>query len=163
MKVICITGTPGTGKTTISKGLAKKLDFVYIDVNRIISKHKLSEGYDKKRKTKIIDISKLNSTLINEINHYKEIKSMGLVIDSHLSHFLPKKYVNFCIVTRCGIKTLNKRLIKRKYLKNKIQENLQAEIFDVCLNEARELKHKIIPIDTSKGFNIDRLAKKIGG
>ena len=38
---------------------------------------------------------------------------------------------------------LKKRLERRKYNKLKIQENLECEIFDVCLNEARELKHKI--------------------
>jgi len=49
MKVICVSGVPGTGKTTLSKKLAKKLGFHYIDVNKIISKYRLSEGFDRKR------------------------------------------------------------------------------------------------------------------
>lgn len=158
MKVIAVSGVPATGKTTLSKKLAKKLDFYYIDVNKLISRYKLSEGYDRKRRTKIVDVNKLNKLLINKINQFQKNKKIkGIVIDSHLSHYLPKKYVNLVVVTKCGIKKLSKRLKKRKYSQNKIKENLQAEIFDVCYNEAFEGKHRIIVIDTTKGFNINKI------
>ncbi len=171
MKTILVTGTPGTGKTAISKKLAAKLNYYYLDVNKLISKYKLSEGYDKKRKTKIVDINKLNKKLIKKIktltkkfiNEKSNKKIKGIIIDSHLSHYLPKRYVDFCIVTKCDIKELSKRLKKKKFNKNKIQENLQAEIFDMCLNEARTRRHKIIIIDTTKGFNIDNIIHRMGG
>ncbi|MCH7881066.1 MAG: AAA family ATPase [Proteobacteria bacterium] len=161
-----VSGTPGTGKTTLSKKLASKLKFYYIDVNRIIKKRGISEGYDKKRKTKIIDVKILNKALIKEIKKYDKIKSIknkkhGLIIDSHLSHYLPKKYVDMCIITKCDLKILEKRLKKKKFSKNKIRENLDAEIFDICLHEAKENKHKIIIIDTTKDINIKKIIKKI--
>ena len=180
MKAVIISGTPGTGKTTLSTKLAKRLDYYYLDVNRLISEYKLYESYDRKRKTKVVDIDKLNKALIKEINtltkkyinerlnkkisiNYKKSKKLnGIIIDSHLSHYLPKKYVKLCIITKCGINELNKRLKKKRYGKNKIQENLQAEIFDICLNEAKERKHKIMAVDTTKGFNIKAIARKIG-
>src|SRR3989344_8703068 len=106
MNIICVTGTPGSGKTALSKKLAKKLDFYYIDVNKIISKHKLSEGYDQKRKTKVISVVKLNKALIKEISALtkkpiseRSTQLNGIIIDSHLSHYLPRKFVDFCIVT----------------------------------------------------------------
>ena len=163
MKVIAVTGTPGTGKTTLSKKLAKKSGFYYIGVNKIISRYKLSEGYDRKRKSKIVDIKKLNKKLIEIIDLSRKSRLNGIIIDSHLSHYLPKKYIDFCIVVKCGIKELNKRLKRKKYHKNKIMENIQAEIFDICLNEAKERKHKIIIVDTTKGFNINDVARKAGG
>ena len=165
MKVIAVTGVPGAGKTTLSKKLAKRLNFYYLDVNRLISKYRLSEGYDRKRKTKIIDIKKLNKALIREIKFIKKSnkKYRGIIIDSHLSHYLPKKYVDSCIVTKCNINELNKRLKKKKFDKNNIKENIQAEIFDICYNEALERKHKIIVIDTTKSFNISSLIKKLSG
>ena len=200
MKTVVITGTPGTGKTTISKKLAKKLDYYYLNVNRLISQYKLSEGYDRIRKTKIVDVQKLNKALIKAIkalkknnliflknkingiaslskagrtktlkrenitkNKNKIRKYNGIIIDSHLSHYLPRKYADFCIVTKCNIKELNKRLKNKKFHKNKIQENLQAEIFDVCYNEALERKHKILVINTTKSFNISSLVKQLGG
>lgn len=151
MKTIIVTGVPGTGKTTLSKNLAKRLNFLYVDVNKLISKYKLYEGYDKKRKTKIVDVNKLIKFLIAEIKNFK--KKKGIIIDSHLSHYLPKKYVDLCIVTKCNIKELHKRLKKKRFNKNKIKENLQAEIFDICYNEALERKHKVTVVDTTKGFN----------
>ena len=51
MKAIVVSGTPGTGKTILSKKLARKLNYRYIDANKMIYVHRLSEGYDKKRKT----------------------------------------------------------------------------------------------------------------
>ena len=170
MNIICVTGTPGSGKTALSKKLAKKLDFYYIDVNKIISKHKLSEGYDQKRKTKVISVGKLNKALIKEISALtkkpiseRSTQLNGIIIDSHLSHYFPRKFVDFCIVTKCDIKELNKRLKKKRFHKEKIKENIEAEIFDVCLNEAKEQKHRILVIDTTKGFNINRLARQVGG
>lgn len=194
MKVLAVSGVPGTGKTTLAKNFAQKLNFLYVDVNKIISRHRLSEGYDKKRKTKVVDVAKLNKVLIEYIDFFKKNKFIdekfiesalmpkarstkyinefnaltknikkitfnknnkkynGIIIDSHLSHYLPRKYVDLCIVTKCDIDELNKRLKKRKYPKNKIQENIQAEIFDICHNEAIKQKQKVIVIDTTKSF-----------
>ena len=164
MKTIIVTGTPGTGKTTLSKKLAKKLKYYYFDVNKFIAKNKLYGGYDKKRKTKIVDVKKLNELFINYLNQSKKNRKIkGIIIDSHLSHYLPKKYVDFCIITKCGIKELNKRLKKKKFDKNKIQENLQSEIFGICYSEAIKGKHKVIAVDTTKGFNISSLIKSLGG
>lgn len=161
MRIIIVSGTPGTGKTTLSKKLSKKLDFYYLDVNKLISRNRLAEGYDNKRKTKIVNVKKLSKSVINEIKKLNKNKINGAIIDSHLSHYLPRRYVDKCIVTKCGIKELNKRLKKKKFSNDKIKENLQAEIFGICYNEALERKHKIMVIDTTKNFNIADIADKL--
>ena len=195
MKTIIVTGTPCTGKTTLAKTLAKKLNFNYIDANKIVKKYNIAEGYDKKRKTKIVDANKLNKALIKEIetikkyqlnkksiikniniensikdksiksNKNKKIKNKnienGIIIDSHLSHYLPKKCVDLCIVAKCDIRELKRRLENRGYDKNKVRENLDAEIFDVCLSEAKEMKHEVFTIATTKGINPNKLINKI--
>jgi len=177
MKTIIITGSVGTGKTTLAKKLSRELNFEYLDVNKIVNK--ISEGYDKKRKSKIIDTGKLNKLLIKEISiikksnkknpiiknslnnkKNKKIKN-GIVIDSHLSHYLPKRYVDLCIVTKCDLKELEKRMKKRRYSKDKIRENLDAEIFDICLAEAEESGHKVIVVDTGKKVNLKEIIKQI--
>ncbi|MBW3012013.1 adenylate kinase family protein [Candidatus Woesearchaeota archaeon] len=150
MKTIVVTGTPCTGKTTYAKRLAREKGYLYVDVNNVISGYKLSEGYDMKRKSKIVDTKKLAKALIDVIKKAKLDKEKGIVIDSHLSHYLPKKYADLCIVTRCDLKVLKKRLEKRGYSKQKVQENLEAEIFGVCLEEAKQLGHKVKVIYTSK-------------
>mgnify|MGYP003975154449 FL=1 len=155
MKVICVTGTPGTGKTTLAKKLAKLNKYEYLDVNKVIKSENLKEGYDKKKKCSIIDIKKLNKALIKII---KSLDSKGLIIDSHLSHYLSPKYVDLCVITKCSdLKKLENRLKKRDYIKSKIRENLDCEIFDVCLNEANELKHQVKIVNTSKRYKVGEI------
>lgn len=150
MRVIAVSGTPGTGKTTYSRKLAKEKTYKYLDVNKIIDKFCLSEGFDKEKETKIIDTDKLNLKLIEIIAEEKEKRTKGIVIDSHLSHYLPKEYVNECVITKCDLRTLKKRLEKRGYPEAKVRENLDAEIFDTCYIEAKEMGHKIKVIKTGK-------------
>ncbi len=150
MKVIIVTGSPGTGKTKIAKKLAKEKKYEYINIAKLVKSGKLYDRYDRKRRTYVVDTKKLNKFLIEIIKIHKCNKTKGIVIDSHMSHYLPKKYVDLCIVTKCGLKKLKKRLEKRKYNKKKIRENLDCEIFDICLNEAMEKGHKVKIVDTSK-------------
>ena len=139
MKIICVSGSVGVGKTTYSKKLAKDLKYGYVDLNWVIEKNKLKEKYDKEMKTWDVDVSKLNKVLIKLIKNSKK----NLVIDGHLSHYLPKKYVDKVFIVKCELSELRKRLEKRKYKEDKIRENLDCEIFDVCFEEAKELKHKV--------------------
>ncbi len=147
MKSIIVTGTPGTGKTTVAKQLAKKHNATYVDVNAVIKENRLRESYDKRRKSYVVDINKLNKVLIKIIADAKKHK-ISLVIDSHLSHYVPAKYVDVCYVTKTSLKKLKKRLQKRCYGKHKIEENMQCEIFDICRMEAQEAGHKIKVVTT---------------
>ena len=155
MKTIIVSGTPGTGKTELAKALSKKLKYKYINVNKLIKENHLSDGYDKKKECEIVDAEKLSKFLVDIIKNSME----NLLIDSHLAHYLPKKYIDLCIITRCELKELKKRLEKRKYGKEKIRENLDSEIFEICLNEAIENGHTILIIDTT-GKKADELLDK---
>ena len=143
--IIVISGTPGTGKTTIAKFLAKKYRLKYIEGDKFIQKNKLREDWDKRLRTWNVNTNKLNMALIKLIK-----KEKNLVIDSHLGHYLPKKYVDICIIVKCNPKVLRRRLTERKYHEEKIKHNTDSELFDVCLNEARERGHRIKVIDTTK-------------
>jgi len=107
MKAIVITGSVGTGKTTLARKLSKALGYAYVDVNKVISKYKVAEGYDSVRRCKIVNVGKLKKMLV------KNLKG-NVVIDSHLSHNLSKRYVDLCVVTKCSLKVLGKRLKKRR-------------------------------------------------
>jgi adenylate kinase len=141
--IIAITGTPGTGKSSVSKILAKN-DFEVIDLNRMALENKYLLGKDEKRDIWIIDIDELEEHIKNKYS-----KDQTLVIEGHLSHLL--KNVDIIIILRCHPDTLRKNLFKKKWNKEKIDENIQAEILDIILCESIELHtgDKIMEIDTT--------------
>ncbi|MBU0536259.1 MAG: AAA family ATPase [Nanoarchaeota archaeon] len=146
-RIVIVTGTPGTGKTTLAKKLARKHKYEYIDVNEVVRKNKLSEGYDRKRKTKIVDEKRLAKVLENVIKQARKEKRR-LIIDSHMSHYISPNLVDLCIVTRCSLKKLASRLKKKGYHKAKIDENMECEIMDIILEEAKHAGHKIKVVET---------------
>jgi len=156
--VIAISGSPGTGKSTLAKILVKKLGLDRLELHKYYQK--ISTSYDKKKQSYVIDYKKFER-LVEEKR--KEAKK-GLIIDSHISHQLPKRLVNRCIILTCSdLKKLEARLKRRKYSKKKIRENLDAEIFQICLMEAKEKGHKIITLDTARGMdkNISKIIKNL--
>jgi adenylate kinase len=141
--IVIVTGTPGTGKTTFAKKYAKEHKLKYIDVNKLIEEKKLYDGIDKERDSKIVDTKKLSKELVALSK-----KEKSMVIDSHLSHYLPKECVDKCFVTKCSLPGLKKRLEKRGYSEKKVRENMDAEIFDICRQEALENGHMVETIVT---------------
>lgn len=161
--IICITGTPGTGKTELAKILKEKLNYPVLDVKKFIRDKKLSEGYDKDKKCEIVDVKKLSKEILKEIKKVKEkYKPEGIIVESHLSHYLAKRYVDLCVITKCDLKELKKRLEKRGYSKEKVRGNLDSEIFDICLNEAKEKGHHTFVTDTTKGIKKETISQLKG-
>ena len=65
--IIAVSGSPGTGKTTVAKELAKKLKYKYLDVNALIKERGLSSGHDDVRNCEIIAVDVLNNELADII------------------------------------------------------------------------------------------------
>ena len=149
--IIVITGTPGTGKTEIAQALAKKLDLHLIEIKKIVEINK--SLYKVKNKEKEVDLRKLRHLILNETKKASDLqpKTYSIIIEGHLACELrlPTKFV---FVLRCAPQILKRRLEKRKYSKEKVEENLLAEMLDYCTLLARKnFKGKqIIEIDTSK-------------
>ncbi len=155
-KLIIITGTPGTGKSTLAKKLAGKLGFDRLDLHHYY--RQLSVGYNRQKQCHDVDVKKLEKLLREKLAASKK----GLIIDSHLAHLLPRKLVTLCLVLTCSnLKQLQQRLKKRNYSLAKIRENLEAEIFQVCWEEAQERGHHLIVLDTAKPFSLPALTTKI--
>ena len=53
--MITLTGTPGTGKTTVSQLLHKRLDSKLISINSLLDDYDLNLGTDKVRGYRIVD------------------------------------------------------------------------------------------------------------
>ena len=141
---IAITGTPGIGKSSVSKILEKK-GYELLDINNIAINNNFILEYDKNRDSNIIDLEKIDEFI------FKNYNDKGLIfIDSHLSHLL--KCVDKIILLRCHPNVLKKILLSKGWKDIKIKENVEAEILDIILCESIENhdEKNIFEIDTTK-------------
>lgn len=128
MKIL-ITGVPGTGKTTLSQKIVKRLNskgqnYKLIRINDIAKRFKLDDG---PWGSVIVDIEKTE----DEIN--KMLENMdNVIIEGHLGCDM-KLNVDMVIVLRCDPYVLKERLKQRGYPREKIEENFDAEMIDYVL------------------------------
>ena len=62
----------------------------------------------------------------------------GYIIDWHACDLFPERWIDLVIVLRCDSTTLYDRLSARGYKGKKLEENMDSEIMQVLLDEARE-------------------------
>lgn len=135
-RVILITGTPCVGKTTTAQALTQKLHAEYINLTDYAKTHNLTLGQDPERDTLIIDEEAMQQQLTATISACENI---NIVIDGHYAAAVtPKQHHAQVFVLRRNPKELKALMEKRGYTGQKLWENLQAEILDVCLGEAIE-------------------------
>jgi len=126
--IIALTGTPGTGKTTIAS-ILRKYEVSVISLKTLAEQHNFIESYDEQRQSNILDLDVIEQYLKKTIK-----KDELIIVESHLAHLL--SIVDFVIVLRCHPQTLRKRLEQRNWPWKKIYENLESEILDVILCES---------------------------
>ncbi len=151
---VALTGTPGTGKSSVSACLIKK-KIPVIDLYKLACEHDFFQGMDEQRNSKILDMQKIHSFLQKQISPQKTT-----LIEGHASHLLP--LINKCIILRCHPQVLKNRLQKKQWPTKKINENLEAETLDVILCEAAERFNEkdLFEIDTTMK-TIDEIASSI--
>jgi adenylate kinase len=134
-----LTGTPGTGKSTIAKILALK-GLKVIELGDLAKEKKLLEKLDRKRNTYEVDIKKLDREVVGIED------SQTTILVGHLSHLVTTDLV---IVLRCRPSVLAKRLQARGYPEQKVAENAPAEALDVILGESVKTGREVYEIDTT--------------
>ncbi|OBT78488.1 hypothetical protein VF21_00979 [Pseudogymnoascus sp. 05NY08] len=129
---IIITGTPGVGKTTHCETLAASLGLKHLSINTIVKDRACHDGWDEEYQSWIVDEDKL----LDEIE--EEVKLGGYIIDWHACDLFPKSWIDLVVVLRVNSTILYDRLKLRNYPELKLQENLDSEIMEVLLQEARD-------------------------
>lgn len=161
--MIVISGTPGTGKTILGQALVKEgKKGEYLELGDMIKEEGLYLGYDHERDTLILDVEKFQKKIREIIERTEGEKEEFLIIDGHVTDLIPKDLVDLVVVLRCNPKVLRERLKVKGFLEEKIEENVEAEIMEICLNDALEAfdEEKIIVIDTTKA-KVEELAKRL--
>jgi adenylate kinase len=137
---IALTGTPGTGKTTVA-GL---LPCRKIDINALV-KAGLNLGRDGVRGCLDADMQGLAERLDQMEAEQAWPFDAPVILEGHFSHHFAER----AIVLRLAPSQLALRLQSRGYSEAKIRENLEAEALDVILVEAVEMCGQVDEIDTT--------------
>ena len=148
-QVILITGTPKTGKTTVSKLLAARLKAQYVNLTELALTERLTLRRDAKRHTTIIDPVKMRKRLTQII---KAVRNKTVIIDGHYAAAVtPKPLVTNTFVLRKDPTQLKQIMRQADYDDGKIDENIAAEILDTLLIEALNNQNRktICEIDTT--------------
>jgi len=145
---VVITGTPGTGKTTISKSLARRLDADYLSLTKLIFDKGLYTAVDQRRRTKVVNSDRTRTWLRKSLPKRQRLT----ILDTHLADVIPQENVMKVIVLRCHPKVLEARLRKKGWGVPKVRENVLAEILDSCYVIAAEYygTKKTVQLDTSR-------------
>ncbi|KAF2142907.1 uncharacterized protein K452DRAFT_317800 [Aplosporella prunicola CBS 121167] len=129
---IIITGTPGVGKTSHAELLAQNTGLKHMSINQVAKEHDCYDGFDEELNTAIVDEDKLLDAIEDSV------KQGGYIIDWHACDLFPKSWIDLVVVVRCDSTLLYDRLQARGYGAKKLEENMDAEIMEVLLEEARE-------------------------
>ncbi len=135
--LIALTGTPGTGKSSVAVVLEARGYYV-LSLDRFAEERKLIAGFDAARGTKEVDVEALD----------REVRvpaKLGFLV-GHYSHRLS---VDMAVVLRCHPRALRERLKARGWPDAKVRENVEAEAIDAITQEAAARLTQVYEVDTT--------------
>lgn len=130
-----VTGTPGTGKSTVAEELERR-GWMVVRAAETVGPFVL--GDDPDRDTSVVD----------EEAWVRSFAPVDGIVEGHLAHLLPS---DRAVVLRCRPDVLEGRLQARGYARAKVRENAEAEALDVILVETLEVhpQETVLEIDTT--------------
>lgn len=144
---IGITGTPGVGKTSVSKQLGAHYKLKILNEKEFSLKEGIGE-FDVEENELVVELEKLEEKLNQMLG-----KEDNVLIEGHM---LCEIQVNFdyLIVLRCHPEILESRLEAKGYKAEKIQDNVFCEGIDYCRKHAKRNypDEKIIEIMNGKSI-----------
>lgn len=129
---VLVTGTPGTGKTSTCSLLADATGINHINVGDLVKSKSLHDGWDDELECFILN----DDLLIDEMEDM--VKGGGNLVDYHSCDIFPERWFDAVVVLQTDNGVLYERLTNRGYTGPKLQNNMECEIFQVLLEEARE-------------------------
>lgn len=129
---ILITGTPGTGKSTLSSEVSQLASLEWINISELAKSNDFLDGFDDNLQCHILDEDQIVSELEDKMSEG------GKIVDYHSCDFFPEEWFDIVFVLTTNNTVLYDRLIRRGYSGQKLENNIQCEIFQTLLDEAKE-------------------------
>jgi len=155
---ILVGGTPGTGKSEVAAVLGKRLKVKVVSLGELAKHANCISEEDLERDTDVID----EDCLVDAILDLFERESDRIIIEGHYVDLVPYSSVERAFVLRTHPEKLRERLMARGYSKEKVSENVEAEVIGVCQMDAIESfgEAKVFEIDTTE-MTSSKVADKI--
>jgi adenylate kinase len=150
-----ITGSPATGKKTVGKALAARLDVPFLSLNDVARR----AGFVARARA---GEPKLDTRGFSRVaNRY--LPQSGFVLAGVLlAEAVPARLLDYVVVLRCSPLVLAERYRERGYPEMKRKENLTAEFLDECLGEALiAYRRKVREVDTT-GKDLQAVVGEVG-
>ena len=160
---VLITGTPGTGKTSLASLLATQTGFKHVEIGRYVKEHDLHDGWDGDLSCYILNEDKVCDFLEDRMS------AGGNIVDHHGCDFFPERWFDHVLVLQTENGILYNRLEQRGYSGRKLRENIECEIMHVIVEEARESYRegivRVLKSDTveDQDKNVDVALSLLGG
>ncbi|XP_028134809.1 adenylate kinase isoenzyme 6 [Diabrotica virgifera virgifera] len=154
---ILVTGTPGVGKSTLCSQLAEVTGLQWLEISKIAKDYNCLEEFDEVYQCPVLDEDKLLDGL------EEAMCKGGNIVDYHSCEFFPERWFDVVFVLRAENTVLYDRLITRGYTGKKLEDNVQCEIFQTILEEAKasykeEIVHELYSRTTEElQDNINRI------
>ncbi|GAQ87010.1 Hydroxyacyl-ACP Dehydrase [Klebsormidium nitens] len=129
---ILVTGTPGTGKTSLCHQLAASVPLQYINIGDLVKEKELHDGWDEEYQSWNLNEDKLCDELEDRV------AEGGCLLDYHGCELFPERWFDLVVVLQTDNSVLYDRLVARGYSGRKLEDNMECEIMQVILEEARE-------------------------
>jgi broad-specificity NMP kinase len=175
---ILIAGTPATGKTTLCTSLVSlanpstpPIQLKHLSINDIIkSDDAFHSGSTKDTNAEDASLEVSDDNLDALMDHISSPSLLddgakgGYLLDWHSCSGFAVRWIDLVVVLRCEDTTvLYDRLSGRGYGEEKVQENLDAEIFGVIGEEAKESweEGQVVELKSEQVEEIEENAERI--
>jgi adenylate kinase len=134
--MIVVTGTPGSGKTTVARRLAKTLRMPFIAVNDLVKEKRLYTGVSD------------GSLVVNAAKLARALRGFRGVVEGHVLSDM-RLPASVCVVLRASPRSIAARLRPRRYSPLKLEDNIEAEALDYCAIHALQNYRCVVQVDTT--------------
>ncbi|EFN89607.1 Adenylate kinase isoenzyme 6 [Harpegnathos saltator] len=140
---ILITGTPGVGKSLMARMLSDISGLTWIDINKLAIENGCLKEYDEMYQCRVLDEDELLDGMENFMSEG------GNIVDYHGAELFPERWFDIVFVLRTDNTILYDRLKERGYSGKKLEDNIDCEIFQTILEEAKasyreEIVHELV-------------------
>ena len=151
---LIITGSPGTGKTTVGKALSERLNYKIFNEKEFAIAKGIGE-WDSEQDELVVPLEKLEK----EVNKFFA-KEKNVILEGHLLCEIKVK-ADFAILLTCHPEILESRLEARGYKAEKIQDNVFCEGIEYCKKHLarNQPKKKIIELQIRKTKPLDQIVE----